>query len=285
MSEPANGDTQTLADLRQKIDAIDAELHRLLIDRGAVVGALIEIKGTSNPANAFRPGREADMMRRLVAAHSGVLPVTTVEHIWREIITTFTRMQAPFDIAVDTSLEPERMRDLARFYFGFSVNLDNMPDANAVVARVGENGGLGLVSLGQPQDTRPWWRGLVGDATPRIMSHVPFIRTRQRQGDRPALVVSPPLADPAPPDVVIYAVTSETELPNSAGFEVLSAQKSAGNWDSLVAAPAVVSAESVASQAGTAVDDIVTIGGVARGIALDGPPSILYAAAEIGSGS
>ena len=58
-----------------------------------------------------------------VSLDDGALPLATVEHIWREIITTFTRMQAPFDVAIDTSVAPDRMRDLARFYFGFSVAL------------------------------------------------------------------------------------------------------------------------------------------------------------------
>ena len=123
MSETGESDARTLAELRGRIDAIDAEVHRLLIERGAVIDSLIRTKGTSRPGAAFRPGREADMMRRLVARHEGALPLATVEHIWREIITTFTHMQAPFDVAIDVSVEPERMRDLARFYFGFSVEL------------------------------------------------------------------------------------------------------------------------------------------------------------------
>jgi chorismate mutase / prephenate dehydratase len=278
MSETANGDSQALADLRRKIDTIDAELHRLLIDRGAVVDSLIRIKGTSNPANAFRPGREADMMRRLVAAHSGALPVTTVEHIWREIITTFTRLQAPFDIAVDMSFEPERMRDLARFYFGFAVNLDVMPDAASVVARVGQNTDLGLVALGAPQESRAWWRGLAGAGSPRVMSHLPFIRAKQRPADLPALVVSPPLADPTPPEVRIHAVTSQSELVDADGIEVLAGQKSAGRWDTLIAAVADLDRGSIATRTGTAIDEMAEVGGIARGIALDGPPSVLYAA-------
>ena len=63
MSEPAT-DTQALTALRQKIDAIDDDVHRLLIERGAVVDSLVRIKGTSKAGNAFRPGREASMMRR-----------------------------------------------------------------------------------------------------------------------------------------------------------------------------------------------------------------------------
>src|SRR6202030_3203885 len=123
MSATGEGDEPALSELRARIDAIDAEMHRLLMQRGAVIDSLIRIKGTSRPGAAFRPGREADMMRRLVERHDGELPLAMVEHILREIITTFTRMQAPFDVAIDVSVAPDRMRDLARFYFGFSVAL------------------------------------------------------------------------------------------------------------------------------------------------------------------
>ena len=105
MPDTAKAISRALVKLRDRIDAIDAEMHRLLIKRGTVIDSLIKTKGTGRPGAAFRPAREADMMRRLVARHNGALPLATVEHIWREIITTFTRMQAPFDVALDVSVE------------------------------------------------------------------------------------------------------------------------------------------------------------------------------------
>ena len=114
--------------IRRRIDAIDEAMHRLLIERSGVIAELIEIKGTSKPGAAFRPEREADMMRRLVMRHEGALPLVTVEHIWREIITTFTAMQAPFGVAMGPSSDDLAMRDLVRFYFGFSVPVGEGPD-------------------------------------------------------------------------------------------------------------------------------------------------------------
>ncbi len=106
--------------IRNRIDAIDEAMHRLLIDRSSVIAELIRIKGTSKPGAAFRPDREADMMRRIAMRHAGDLPLATVEHIWREIITTFTAMQAPFGVTAGPARDPLAMRDLVRFYFGFS---------------------------------------------------------------------------------------------------------------------------------------------------------------------
>src|SRR4051794_39384776 len=59
MSGTGEGDSQALSELRARIDAIDGEIHRLLMQRSAVIDSLIRIKGTSRPGAAFRPGREA----------------------------------------------------------------------------------------------------------------------------------------------------------------------------------------------------------------------------------
>ena len=61
--------------IRVRIDAIDEAMHRLLIERSGVIAELIHIKGLSKPGAAFRPDREADMMRRLVMRHEGNLPL------------------------------------------------------------------------------------------------------------------------------------------------------------------------------------------------------------------
>jgi chorismate mutase/prephenate dehydratase len=267
MSESGEGDARTLAELRDRIDAIDAEMHRLLIARGAVIDTLIRVKGTSRPGAAFRPAREAEMMRRLVGRHHGTLPLTTVEHIWREIITTFTRMQAPFDIAMDVSVEPERMRDLARFYFGFSVNLVSVPNPAAAIARVAKANDLGLVARDQPASAGAWWRGLTGPSSPRIMAFLPHIGAEGRPADLPAFVISPRLSDPTPPEIRICAAKANSALAGLPEAQVLARAED----EVLVALPA-----SREIPAGYGDEDIVEVGGTARGIAVDGAPSMLY---------
>src|ERR1700749_1241072 len=107
--------------LRKEIDSIDGEVHRLLMARGDIIDRLIQVKQTQEVGSAFRPAREADMMRRLVLRHRGILPLDTVESIWRVIIATFTYVQAPFSVHADVSLGESTMRDTARFHFGFTV--------------------------------------------------------------------------------------------------------------------------------------------------------------------
>ena len=113
----------SLADLRVEIDRIDAEMHELLMQRSEIINRLIKVKKTADSGSAFRPAREADMMRRLVERHRGILPLDTAESIWRVIIATFTYVQAPFKVHADISAGESAMRDSERFNFGFTVPL------------------------------------------------------------------------------------------------------------------------------------------------------------------
>ncbi|MBN8999089.1 MAG: chorismate mutase, partial [Rhizobiales bacterium] len=266
-SPALESDAARLAEIRATIDRLDAEVHQRLIERGAAIASLIRVKGTSRPGAAFRPGREADMMRRLVARHAGALPLPTVEHIWREIITTFTRLQAPFDVAYDAGVNDDAMRDVARFLFGFSVALHRQGDALSTINHIKESGtDLGLVSLEQPASAGAWWRALGRQSAPRIMALAPFIRIAGRPAGHPALVISPELADPTPPDLSVYAVTTLGADPAreiaSAGGSVLATS----GRERLIVLPAGASAAAIAARAG--LDDIARVGGLFRGMAI-----------------
>lgn len=278
MPEAGESDARRLSDLRDKIDAIDAEMHRLLVERGAVIDSLIRIKGTSRPGAAFRPAREADMMRRLVARHGGDLPLATVEHIWREIISTFTRMQASFDVVIDGTADQERMRDLARFYFGFSVQLVKANDALAVIERVARGNDLGLVAMEQPPIA--WWRALADASAPRVIALLPFIKGRGRPADLPAFVIAPRLSDPTPPELRVVGAQVDGDAARIDGVAVLSSTRSG---DALLAVPSRLddaALREAARKAGVGLTGLIAVGGVARGIAVGEKSSLLYQALE-----
>src|SRR6478752_6986557 len=146
----------TLADLRREIDRIDEAMHRLLMERGDIINTLIATKKTTESGSAFRPAREADMMKRLVERHKGLLPLDTVESIWRVIIATFTYVQAPFSVHADFAPGEAAMRDSARFHFGFTVPLITHMGASGVVAVVAASrGDIGLVPAAAASGA--WW--------------------------------------------------------------------------------------------------------------------------------
>jgi chorismate mutase len=197
ISSPPEASISDLGALRQRIDAIDEAMHRLLIERGDIIDALIHTKKSADMGSAFRPQREADMMRRLAARHTGSLPLEVVESLWRTIIGTFTWLQMPYCVHGDASLGRDIMRDIVRFHFGFTVPLDTHETPEDVIMAVSvSRGDLGVIRF-QLENTAPWWLLLEGQETPKIIARLPFIERgadakRPHPVGKPAFVISKP---------------------------------------------------------------------------------------------
>ncbi|MGH6852571.1 MAG: chorismate mutase [Methylocella sp.] len=198
---------ETLADLRIEIDRIDAALHLLLMERGEIIHRLIEAKARQGGGAAFRPGREADMMRRLVSRHHGLLPLDAVEGIWRIIISTFTFVQSNYSVHADISGGDAAMRDCCRFHFGFTVPYVAHQGAALVIEAVARScGDLGMVRAQEDLPAGPWWRGLVEPEAPKIIARLPFVERLDHPAGMPVFVIAQPLAEAAARDAVLYAV-------------------------------------------------------------------------------
>ena len=181
--------TPSLQELRREIDHIDEQVHGLLMQRGDIIDRLIKVKKTQEVGSAFRPAREADMMRRLVQRHHGILPLDTVESIWRVIIATFTYVQAPFSVHADLSAGESAMRDSARFHFGFTVPFAaHFSAAAAVDAVTRSKGDLALVAAAGSRAA--WWLALEPADAPKIIARLPFVERADHPAALPVFVVS-----------------------------------------------------------------------------------------------
>jgi chorismate mutase len=204
MPKPPRQQDLSLPDLRREIDRIDEAMHALLIERGEIIDTLIAVKKTEESGSAFRPAREADMMRRLVARHHGNLPLETAESIWRVIISTFTYVQAPFSVHADLSAGDALMRDSARFHFGFTVPFVAHLGASSVVEAVtASKGDLGLIPAFAVAGTGAWWAALEFATAPKIIARLPFVERPNHPAAMPVLVLSRVAAD---------AMVTETEV-------------------------------------------------------------------------
>jgi chorismate mutase len=207
MAKSSQSKTPSLGDLRAEIDRIDETMHRLLMERGEIIESLIAVKKTQESGTAFRPAREAEMMRRLVARHHGILPLDTAESIWRVIIATFTYVQAPFSVHADLSAGDAHMRDSARFHFGFTVPFEPHMGAAGVVAAVSEsNGDLGLVPAFAATGAGAWWTALEFDAAPKIIARLPFVQRPDHPAAMPVFVISRAAADAMVKEVELWSV-------------------------------------------------------------------------------
>src|SRR5882724_105851 len=207
MARSSQPGAPSLADLRQEIDRIDETMHSLLMERGDIIDRLIAVKQTQESGSAFRPAREAEMMRRLVDRHTGILPLDTAESIWRVIISTFTYVQSPFSVHADLSAGDAAMRDSTRFHFGFTVPFVAHMGASGVVAAVSDSkGDLGLVPAFAVAGAGAWWNALEFDAAPKIIARLPFVDRADHPAALPVFVISRAAADAMVTEVEVWSV-------------------------------------------------------------------------------
>jgi chorismate mutase/prephenate dehydratase len=87
-----------LQQIRDAIDAIDLQLVERLNERARLVAEIGRIKHGSG-APIFQPEREAEVVRRVVAASAGPLPTSALEAIYREIMSAARAIQRPLTVA------------------------------------------------------------------------------------------------------------------------------------------------------------------------------------------
>ncbi len=154
----AGGHAPTLAGLRAELDRLDDAMHDLLMRRAEVVtqvGAL----GVKGPV-PLRPGREAAIIRRLLARHRGPFPPASLVWLWRELICGMTALQRPLRIAVGGG---EARVAVAREHFGALVAGAPGADDTADVLRELRGGVAVAAVLPMPHqdEARPWWPALL----------------------------------------------------------------------------------------------------------------------------
>ncbi len=258
----------TLIGIRKRIDQIDETMHRLLMERSTEIDALVRAKNTAQTGEAFRPGREAAMMRALALRHQGRCPFSLVEHMWRDIIATFTAMQAPYRVvtsAGDTPLERAAIRDLARFYFGFSVPVDACSGAEDAIraCRSGHDGETACLAVIALTSAGAWWAELGGEDAPAIISRLPFVDSAAHPVRLPAYVLALPIAGEEHYDTLVVRIDADV-LPGSllrAVGAVSVCQDGARHLIELPASNGLEMLTDAARQANVAIGSITPVGG------------------------
>ena len=168
----APGPETSLAALRAEIDAIDDALHDLVMRRAAVVARLAASRVKGDDSIPLRPGREAAILRRLLARHSGPLPAAAVVRLWREILSASNAMQGGFTVALPAG--DAELRRAARARFGETAALDPKDGPEAALAALAEGAAQAAV-LPVPAGEGPgaWWIGLDAPRL-RVAAVLPF---------------------------------------------------------------------------------------------------------------
>jgi chorismate mutase-like protein len=203
MDKPA----PTLDELRRRLDAIDDSIHDLVMERAGMVVRIAALKqSTGQPS--FRPGREAEILRRLASRHRGPFPLQSLVRLWRELLGGTVAIQGGFRVAVPDG-QPG-LWDLLRDHFGGYLPLLPCVDAAAVLAAVAKGSAhAGVLAMPVADDPVPWWPLLVarrGDGA-RIVARLPFADAGNGRG-RDAFVVGAAAADPTGDDRTLLAIAA-----------------------------------------------------------------------------
>jgi chorismate mutase/prephenate dehydratase len=180
-----------LAELRHRLDEIDDKVHDLLIERAEIISMVAASKRDGRLA-AFQPGREAEIIRRLVGRHRGDFPVATLVRMWREMLAATVRLQSPFAVAVFAPAEAQGFWDLARDHYGSSTRMSGYCSTGDVIRAVIEGqAAIGVLALPQEGEADPWWRQLVSkdEGAPRVVARLPFGARGNARSDADALAI------------------------------------------------------------------------------------------------
>lgn len=203
---------ETLAALRSRLDGIDDALHDLLMRRADIVAGIAAsgVKGRST----LRPGREAQILRRLVARHAGPLPRHAPVRLWRELLAATTAMQGPFAIAVCEAVAGGGHAAAAREHFGVLTPMRIHRSPAQALAEISA-GTASVAVLPWPSDDAEgiWWTALLQKDSPRIhvIARLPFWASPRSDGAPrvQACVVAAAAPDPSGDDRTLLGLELE----------------------------------------------------------------------------
>lgn len=204
----------TLADLRRRIDELDDALHDVLIERAAVVEGVARLK-QRDATPPLRPGREAQIIRRLLARHRGAFPKPMLVRLWRELLAGTIAIQVELKLAVHAPENAPELWDLARDHYGSHTTMTGFRSPGEVLGAVRDGRAtLGIVPVPSQDDREAWWRLLTGSETPalRIIAKLPFGARGSARGDREAFVVAAIEPEESGDDRSVFLLESDEEL-------------------------------------------------------------------------
>jgi len=171
---PSSSKTPSLDEVRKRIDVIDAELLRLVVERAGLAKAVAAAKAAAGDAGKFglRPGRETALLKKLLAGpRNGARPGLIVR-IWRELIGDSLATQGPFHIAVWGGRDPGRAVEVARLRFGVAPALRQVAKPEDAIAEARQLGGVGVCALTADS---PWWGRLLAEPKLKVFAALPCL--------------------------------------------------------------------------------------------------------------
>jgi len=169
----------SLSDLRREVDSVDDAVHDLLMRRAALSDQIAQHPDRLSEEGTVvsRPARKAELLRRLVARHSGSFPMRSLVRVWCEILATTSVQKGAMHVYAGDGAA--LYRDVARTYFGSLMPMTSHASATAVLHACSDTpSAMGVVPLvDSGEEGANWWTHLApaGHPGPRIAAILPFI--------------------------------------------------------------------------------------------------------------
>ncbi|MBA4792355.1 MAG: chorismate mutase [Phenylobacterium sp.] len=190
----------SLQAVRTRIDAIDADLLALLDERAALAKQVAAAKAAAGESDRFglRPGRETQVLRRLLAMPRQGATDALVIRVWRELMAESLALQGPFNLAVWGGVQPARAVELARLRFGAAPRLRMTARPEEAVAAAKVKGGVGVLAL-SPDSA--WWGRLLAEPSLKVFAVLPCLNA---WGPPSALAIAEVEVEPTGADVTLW---------------------------------------------------------------------------------
>ncbi|ATQ43604.1 chorismate mutase [Caulobacter mirabilis] len=191
---------QSLDAVRARIDAVDADLLRLLGERAALAKAVVAAKREAGDGGKFglRPGREAQIVRKLLANKDPAASNALVVRVWREIMADSLSQQGPFHLTVWGGKLESRAVELARLRFGAAPALKVAAKPEDALAAAKTPGGVAILAL-TPDSS--WWGRLLAEPTLRVFATLPCLSA---WGPTAAVAVAQVAVEPTGADQTLW---------------------------------------------------------------------------------
>ncbi len=166
-----------LQGLRAQLDALDDQIHDLLMQRARVVEGVAREGGKTG--TKIRPGREAIILRRLLARHDGALPPQAIVRVWRELFSAALIIEGGQIVAVcDGEGGADRLA-LAREHFGPYTPVRRQPNPAQTLAELAREAAQVAVlpPPSEDDDAQGFWWPLLQAQTPHrlfVIGKIPF---------------------------------------------------------------------------------------------------------------
>jgi chorismate mutase len=185
--------------VRARIDAVDDQLLALIAKRAGLAAAVAEAKRAAGDAPfALRPAREAQILRRLLAARDPAVSSDMVIALWRQIMADSLARQGPVHITLWGGRSLARTLELTRLRFGAMAPVRGAARPEDAIAAARTPGGIGVLALAA--DT-PWWGRLLAEPRLNVFAALPDL---SRWGPHIALAVAQVAAEPSGQDETFW---------------------------------------------------------------------------------